>query len=247
MKVLSIFGISKSGKTTTIESVIRELCRRGYTIGSVKEIHYEQFAIDTEGSNTDRHRKAGSTLVTALGLSETDVLYQNALPVREILKLYNHDFVVLEGVRDFPCPKIITAHSTQEIDERIDDTIFALSGVISNCTNDEYRGLPVISGISEIDRLVDLIEEKVFDVLPDFPAECCCACGSDCTGLCVKILNSDAKRSDCVLYQPEIKLRIDGDDIPMVPFVQRLLKNAILGVASELEGYKKDSKISIEF
>ena len=83
MKVISICGISDSGKTTTAEHIIKELRRRGYSVGSVKEIHYDQFKMDTEGSNTDRHRRAGSQLVTARGKYETDILFsavQGGLP-----------------------------------------------------------------------------------------------------------------------------------------------------------------------
>ena len=47
MKLFSVIGITKSGKTTTIENIIRELRKRRYTVGSVKEIHFEAFAIDT--------------------------------------------------------------------------------------------------------------------------------------------------------------------------------------------------------
>ncbi|MEG0019166.1 MAG: molybdopterin-guanine dinucleotide biosynthesis protein MobB, partial [Oscillospiraceae bacterium] len=67
MRIFTVRGITKSGKTTTIEKVISELKKRGYSVGSVKEIHYKQFKIDPEGTNTDRHKKAGSELVTARG------------------------------------------------------------------------------------------------------------------------------------------------------------------------------------
>lgn len=80
MKVFSVYGITKSGKTTTIENIIRELKRRGYTVGSVKEIHYEKFAIDTEGTNTDRHRRAGAEPVTARGHFETRPVRQKLSP-----------------------------------------------------------------------------------------------------------------------------------------------------------------------
>ena len=72
MKIFSVCGISKSGKTTTIELLIKELIRRGYTVGSFKDIHFEQFAIDNEGTNTYRHKQAGARPVTARGISETE-------------------------------------------------------------------------------------------------------------------------------------------------------------------------------
>lgn len=160
MKVFSIFGISNSGKTATVEAVAAELRRRNYTVGSVKDIHYENFAIDKEGTNTFRHKTAGSQMVTARGLYETDVLIPRRMNIEEILKFYHHDFVILEGANDFLGPGIISAHSIEEIDERIRDTVFAVTGRISN-TLEEYKGLPVINALKDASKLVDLIEKEV--------------------------------------------------------------------------------------
>ncbi|CCQ97561.1 Molybdopterin-guanine dinucleotide biosynthesis protein [[Clostridium] ultunense Esp] len=211
MKVFSVVGITESGKTTTIENIIKELRKRKYSVGSVKEIHFEQFAIDTEGSNTYRHKEAGSQLVTARGYYETDILFQERLSMDEILKFYNHDFVILEGVTDANVPKIITAHNEKEILERLDDMVFAISGKLSN-TLEEFEGLPVINAMDNAERLVDLIEEKVFDKLS---------------------------------VKSKVKLQIDGKDIDMVPFVQNILFNAVLGVVKELEGYEKGKEIVV--
>jgi molybdopterin-guanine dinucleotide biosynthesis protein B len=245
MRVFSVFGITQSGKTTTIENIIRELRRRGYSVGSVKEIHYEKFAIDQEGTNTDRHKRAGSQLVTARGYNETDVLFQHMLPVEDMLRFYDHDFVVLEGVTDTNVPKIITSHATGEVDERLDDTVFALSGKLSNSLT-EYRGLPVISSMDDIERLADLIEEKVYERLPDFQPECCSACGTSCRELGIRILKGEAKREDCVIKKGSIRLYIDGKQVDMVPFVQKILYNSVMGVVSELEGYRKGAVIEIK-
>ncbi|HZX47211.1 MAG TPA: molybdopterin-guanine dinucleotide biosynthesis protein B [Clostridia bacterium] len=244
MRVFSVFGITQSGKTTTIENIIRELRKRRYSVGSVKEIHFEKFAIDREGTNTYRHRMAGSELVTARGYKETDILFQRMLSMDEILKFYHHDFVVLEGVTDCNVPKIVTAHNTAEVDERLDDTVFAISGRIANDLK-EYRGIPVINPMEDTERLVDLVEQKVYERLPDFPPECCRACGYSCRELGIRILKGEARREDCVLSDSNIKLLIDGREIDMVPFVQKILFNAVEGVVKELEGYKKGAKVEI--
>lgn len=245
MKIFSVFGITRSGKTTTIENIISELRRRGYSVGSVKEIHYQEFAIDKEGTNTDRHKKAGSQLVTARGLSETDVLFQEMLPVERILDFYNYDYVVLEGVTDCNAPKIICAHATDEIDERLDDTVFAISGMISNSIK-EYKGLPVINAVENVRDIVDLIEKKVYDKLPDFDLKCCSACGYGCRGLGIKILKGEASIDECVINKSGIKLYIDGKPINMVPFVQKILCNTVKGVVSELQGYTPGAPIEIK-
>lgn len=160
MKVFSVYGYTKSGKTTTIEMLIRELKRRGYSVGTVKEIHFEKFTMEIEGSNTDRHRKAGADLVAARGLYETNILYKERLPMEDILKYYSQDFVILEGVTDFDVPKILCASSVEDIIKRMDPSVFALSGVISNELT-TYENLPVINAVNNIEKLTDLVESTV--------------------------------------------------------------------------------------
>ncbi|MDD4437315.1 MAG: molybdopterin-guanine dinucleotide biosynthesis protein B [Tissierellia bacterium] len=244
MKVFSVIGITKSGKTTTIENIIKELRKRNYTVGSVKEIHFEKFKMDLEGTNTHRHKMAGSQLVTARGAYETDVLFQKQLSMNEILSFYNHDFVILEGVRDTCIPKIVTAHDVEGIQDRMDETTFAISGKISNSMT-EYEGIPVINSITEIEKMVDIIEEKVFDRLPDMKDECCQKCGYTCTELSSKILKGEAERRDCILTEQSVILKINGQEITMVPFVQSIMKNAVEGIAKELSGYTENGDIEV--
>ena len=247
MKVLSVIGITKSGKTTTVENIIQELRSRGYSVGSVKEIHYEQFQIDRDGTNTDRHKKAGSTLVTARGMKETDVLYPSMLPMSRILSFYDHDFVILEGVHDINAPVIITAHNTGEIDERMDYRTLAVSGMIAGEIQ-SYKGLAVINCITGTKKLVDLIEEKVPELMPDFDADCCSDCGYDCHTALQKILSGEMKRDCCSINKSNkgnITLSVNGHELKMVPFVKRILKNAVLGVVKELDGFENDAEIKI--
>lgn len=245
MKVFSVAGYTKSGKTTTIEQVILELKRRNYSVGSIKDIHFEAFQMDQEGTNTDRHRKAGSELVTARGLNETDVLFQRKLDLYEIARFYAVDYLVVEGIRDSNVPMILTADCEADLEERWNDHVFAVSGKIADKL-ETYRGLPAISTMDEPKRLVDLIEEKVFDLLPDFPYECCHACGGTCRELCVSILKGEKQRRDCVLEQSPVRLTVNGNPIPMVPFVQNILKNAVMGVVQELEGFEKEPQVTVE-
>ncbi|HLV09291.1 MAG TPA: molybdopterin-guanine dinucleotide biosynthesis protein B [Halanaerobiales bacterium] len=244
MKIFSVFGISGTGKTTTIEKLLAEIKKRNYTVGSIKEIHFEDFAIDTEGTNTYRHRQAGSELVTARGYYETDILFPRRLELEELIKYYHHDYLVIEGVEKGNFPKVLTAKNIEEIEERFDETVIAISGRISE-EIDNYKGIPAINALDDVSALFDLIESKSFEVLPDFPPECCTACGYSCRELAVKIIKGEASREDCIISRSNIKLLIDGEEIEMVPFVQRLLRNAVMGVVSELEGYQPGSQIEL--
>jgi molybdopterin-guanine dinucleotide biosynthesis protein B len=214
MRVISVRGTSKTGKTTTIEKIIGELNKRGYSVGSVKEIHFHAFKMDVEGTNTDRHKKAGATLVTARGDNETDVLFQEKLSINKILSFYDQDFVIMEGVSDAPFPKIVTSSSVEAIEERFDKTVFAISGVVSEEIR-EYKGLPAINALTDVEKLVDLIEEKALYI------------------------------NEKKLSKSGIQLKIGGEEIAMVPFVQKTLENTVEGLVKELRGYNKDGDIEI--
>lgn len=245
INVLSVIGITKSGKTTVAETIISGLKKRNFSVGSVKEIHYEKFTIDTEGTNTYRHKMAGAEIVSALGLFETDILIPEKLDIMQLLSYYSQEYVVLEGVSDIVAPKIITAHSIEEIDKKLDDNVFAISGRIAGKI-DEYRSLPVINCLKEPDRLVNLVIEKAFEVLPNVEKECCGVCGFSCYELCSRILKKESTRNDCVISKSNVKLFVNGRQVDMVPFVQNILKNAVLGVVSELDGYQPNAKITVE-
>lgn len=214
MKVISVIGISGTGKTTTIESIIRELKRRNYSVGTVKEIHFHAFQMDVEGTNTYRHKEAGASLVTARGAYETDILFQEKLSLDRILSFYDHDYVLLEGVRDTNIPKILTALDKEGIEDRFDESIVAISGKIS-AEITEYKGLPAINSLTNIEDLVDLIEEKSYDTK-----------------------NNIEKVENCML-------KINGRPIDINPFVERILRDCLEAIAKGLDGYEEAGDIEI--
>jgi len=248
MKVFSVCGVSGSGKTTTIEVIIAELVRRGYKVGSVKDIHNEQFVIDpVETSNTNRHKQAGATLVTARGFFETDILYPSQLPMDKVLDIYEregYDWVALEGVDCITVPTIVTAYDQKDLVEKWSPMSIALSGRIST-EMAEYNNKPAIDATTNSVKLTDLLELKVYDRLPNFPVECCMSCGMSCNDLARAIVAGKKHRTDCVA-DAGIELTVNGRRIKMVPFVQEILTNALLGVVSTLDGYEKGADIEIK-
>lgn len=245
MKVFSVCGFTASGKTTTVEGIIKELKKRNYSVGSIKDIHFEAFEIDTEGSNTHRHKRAGAELVTALGIHETDILYQEKLDLYKIQSFYDVDYLVIEGMSDANVPHILTADKMVDLDTKFNDRVFMISGKISD-EIESYKGLPAISIFDDVEKIVDMIEEKTFELLPDFDPKCCGACGLECRSFCAEVVHGRRNRDECVLSQSNIKLKVNGADIKMVPFVQKILMNAITGVVSELEGFQENAHLEIE-
>ncbi|MDD2283477.1 MAG: molybdopterin-guanine dinucleotide biosynthesis protein MobB [Eubacteriales bacterium] len=244
MKVFSVIGITQSGKTNTVEKIIGELSRRRYSVGSVKDIHFEAFAIDTPGTNTYRHRQAGASLVTARGLKETDILYPLSLPIEKILEFYDQDWVVLEGVREINAPKIICAHDEEGIEDLLDASAIAIAGQVANTGLKEYKGLPVFNALTQAVELTDYVVAKVPRRLPDFDAKCCGLCGMSCRELLAEIIRGEKKRVDCLLRQT-VQLKIGGKPVTMVPFVQEILTNALTALVSTLDGYEQGKEISL--
>jgi molybdopterin-guanine dinucleotide biosynthesis protein B len=245
MNVFSVAGYTKSGKTTTIEHIIKELKKRNYSVGSVKDIHFEGFKIDTDGTNTHRHKVAGSELVTARGFNETDVLFQRKLDIYEIAKFYDVDYLVVEGATEENIPVILTADCIEDLDKRYNKRAFLVSGKIADTIN-SYKNLDAISALDDVEAIVDRIESVTFPILPDFHPKCCSACGYTCRTLCERIIAGESNYEDCVLLKAEVILKVNGKPVKMVPFVQQILRNSVEAVVKELDGYNKNALIEIE-
>src|SRR6056297_963065 len=148
--------------------------------------------MDVEGTNTDRHRNHGANPVTARGNNETDIMYARKLTLPEILRHYSQDYVICEGLTDYNLPRIIAGKSIEEIEERWENGVFAVSGKVAEILGDEYKGVPVINVLKEPEKLADLVIKKVFEILPDVDKNCCNQCGYGCRALRDKILKGEA-------------------------------------------------------
>lgn len=158
MRVIMVKGFSKTGKTTTVTQIIRELRRRGYSVGTVKDIHYQGFSMDHPDTDTYKHAKAGAVRVTALGERETDILFSRRMEIDAVLKYYKEDFVILEGDSGADCPAILTGATEEDLEKRMTDNVIAVSGIISGKL-DRYGKLPVINCLEEVEKMADLIEK----------------------------------------------------------------------------------------
>lgn len=245
MKIINVQGISKTGKTTTVSGIIKELRRRGYSVGSIKEIHFEDFTLEIPGSNTDTHKRSGAEQVTARGLTETDVMFEERMDIERLLDMYDQDYVVIEGKTEANCPSIATGITTQDLDEQISPLTIGASGVISNELK-EYKGLPVINALTDIEALVSLIEEKTPQRMPNYPSDCCTACGHSCRGLLEKIIAGEEDGSICIARGGRVQVFVGDEELPMVPFVKSIVRRVTTSVLGELDGYREDREITIK-
>ena len=240
MYAFQVCGYSNSGKTFLVKELIGRLSADGV------RIHFKDFQLDTEGKDTAIHKKAGANPVIARGLKETDILYDGQLDLPEIVKQITADWLIVEGYNDFPLPKIVCGKSEEEISDFMDGRTFAISGVFGNA-HKTFRGSRVYNPLDPADMndLVRRVKETVFPFLPYVDESCCSHCGMSCKNMVEAIVQGKKKCSDCIVNNASISLKIGGKDIPLVGFVQNILRSSVLGIVSELKGWKKGQQVEI--
>ncbi len=245
MKAISVVGYHHTGKTTTVVALINALKQKGFSVSSIKDIHYENYRADKEDSNSDKHAKAGAEMVFARGMHDTALIFPRPLQFAEMASMVKTDYLIVEGLKNAPLPKIVCAENESQLDELIDDRTIAISGLIASRLK-VYRDLPVFCLQENLESLVQTVISKSFQPLPDVDRDCCGECGKDCLGMAEDIVRGRAKRSDCVLdSDPGFQLFIEDQEVSLVPFVQRLMADNIRAFIKNLKDTKADGEIRI--
>ncbi len=153
--IVSIVGKSKSGKTTLIEELIRELKSRGYRVGTIK--HTPQgMALDEPEKDSWRHIQAGSE-VAAINSPDRVVLVKPvkpALTVDQTARLLGEDcdIILAEGFKQENAPKI-------EVHRReVGPPLSAVSKLIAIVTDEPLETKTRQFSRQDIKGLADLLE-----------------------------------------------------------------------------------------
>ena len=168
--VVPVVGGKKSGKTTTIELLVRDLAQRGYRVAAVKYIPEPDFTVDTEGKDTWRFAHAGAKIVVGVSSDEVatiEKVHTASFRLDEILrKCSDVDIVFLEGFRklvaaDTRFPKIVVAKSAEDVAEAVEafEPILAFAGPY--CTERDYPAIPYVDVLRNPKKLADIVEMLV--------------------------------------------------------------------------------------
>ncbi len=154
--VVSVVGKSDSGKTTVMETLIRELAGRGYRVATVKH-HVHEIDIDVPGKDSWRHARAGA--VTSMISAPTQFAV-----VRHVERERTLDELV-EAAGDVDI--LLTEGFQRSGDVRVEVSRRARSDGLVNdpaslfavVTDDPARaGEAPVFGLDEVGGLADLIE-----------------------------------------------------------------------------------------
>ncbi len=214
MKIVSVAGTKKTGKTTLVTRLVEELVRRGFRVGTIKNTHRK---LDIEGKDTWKHRKAGAQLVVGVG-EETVFIVDQTLELDDIIRkmegLIDLDFLVIEGFKRSPYPKIATSDLPGPlVMARVD---------VEKVDEDELKAL------------ADLVETRTFGLLANMD---CQECGyRSCQEMSEAVVQGKTSEDVCVMKKLEnVVLTIGGKKVPLNPFIQKFVKNTFLGMVSSMK------------
>jgi molybdopterin-guanine dinucleotide biosynthesis protein B len=170
-KAIAVVGTKKSGKTTTTESLIKELTRRGYRVAAIKHVSEPDFTIDTPEKDTWRFAQAGARTIVSAAAKEIATIEKTRLetiPLKAILeKCKGNDVILIEGLKKDVAKKrdIAKIAVTKSMDEAVSalekyKPIIAFSGPYS--TENLNSQIPYADGQTNPKKLANFVEEKLF-------------------------------------------------------------------------------------
>jgi len=154
--IVSIVGKSKSGKTTLIEKLIRELKLRGYRVATIKHVPRD-ITFDEPGKDSWRHIQAGSEATTISSPKKVVLIKPVAQEptLGEIGRLFGEDYdiILTEGFKDSDAPKIETHRKEAGLPLR------AIKKVVAIVTDEPLETKARQFSFEDVKSLDNLLEE----------------------------------------------------------------------------------------
>jgi len=155
--IIGVIGLKKSGKTTTIEGLIRAAKSRGLKVAGIKYMPNHDEYLDTEGKDTYRHAEAGADIV--IGLSKVEVSSFSRVDGRSTLEdafpliPAETDLAICEGIpADTPEARFVMALGSRDMySETLAvrglsvDRLVSISGRVSSQSLSDIEGTPVLN------------------------------------------------------------------------------------------------------
>jgi len=169
-QVIAVVGTKKSGKTTTIENLIRELSNRGYKVAAIKHVPEPDHTIDTPGKDTWRYAQAGAKTIVSAAAGEIATIEKTSVETVKldalIRKCKGNDIVFIEGLKKRVAKrqgilKIVVAKTMDEVVSALEvyKPILAFSGPYS--TESLNFQIPYADAKENLEKLADIVENRL--------------------------------------------------------------------------------------
>lgn len=254
--VFTVVGEKNSGKTRLIEALIRHLRGKGFKVGVVKHIPHRDFTIDSKNKDSWRYTEAGAETVLCVSPQEIAVIRKLKNADEEFKNIFRFivedefDCLFVEGFKnklkdDENIPKIVVVKTGEEALKLLGQLknvlcVVSISNQIGNIK------VPSFS-FNETEKILSIIEKdlEVYRILRNLPGLDCGFCGfKNCFEHAKAIHEKRSTPEKCLTLSGERKviLKVNGEKIPLNPFIQNIIKNTILAMISSLKGVKLTGK-----
>lgn len=161
MRFMTISGFAGSGKSSLISLIIKDFSKRGLETCVVKRAEEMELR-----KHEAEFMKSGAKSVVVISPDISLVAFKRRLELKDIPPLVSCDFLLLEGFKREPLPRIVVAKNEEEASELTDEWTIALTSFRRSL---KVRKVPFFSP--------EQIPELILDKSPHFPL------WTDC-GLC---------------------------------------------------------------
>jgi len=230
MPIIAVVGSRQSGKTTTVEAIVRGLTEKGYRVATTKHIHETDFTMDTEGKDTWRHAQAGAKTIMSVAPREWTIIRKIDIAKLNLNTFVQQcekeaDILILEGFRkhvakNLAIPKVVTVKNKNEVSETLEyfKPILAFAGPAKVTVGDIK--IPRIDVLREPQKLVEIVDKRIGPIIKKRRA-----------------------------LKETVKIQVYEKTLPLNPFVATFVRNVILAMASTLKetGIRGDEHILISF
>ncbi len=158
-KIIGITGSKDVGKTYYATLIIKLLVERGYKVGSIKHAHHD-FDIDKPGTDSFKHRKAGSNQAIISSSKRwakiTENYDNNEKNLEQLIEeFHNVDIVVVEGFKKENHPKIeISGKGLKNRNKEINNVIAIVSDELRDTSTAVFKK-------NDTKNLVEFIIKKI--------------------------------------------------------------------------------------
>lgn len=173
MKVISIVGHKKTGKTTLVSRLVTALSEIG-SVGTVKSMVHQHF--NPQDTDTGKHFDAGADIVVGVTKDELVTIESNPNLEKALNNLADRgmDFAVVEGDKESSLPKIVlgdmeeelanvimqlSAHPDVDIDELVELTLSQPEWVTLDLLINKVRKSPQIKKAGAIGTFTGIVRE----------------------------------------------------------------------------------------
>ncbi|MCS7119738.1 MAG: molybdopterin-guanine dinucleotide biosynthesis protein MobB [Nitrososphaerota archaeon] len=264
--VVAVIGRKNSGKTLVIEALTSSFVSRGIKVACAKHVNEKGFSMDAEGKDTWRYTVAGAQLAAAASDVEVAVRIRKPLDssVIEALRRYSAEegasVLLLEGfssfvIGDVKIGKIICVKGKEdyiEFKEKAKGEIIAFCSLYDVDVNVMNLKKDLAAILQKTHWFVEKMT-KVYQCLDILPRLDCGKCGrTSCEDLAVDIIEGRATAEECIhlRLRPalKVKIKVNGEDVPLQPFVSEFVRRTVLGMLSALKGItvRGDEDVIIE-